>query len=168
MENIIFNRHSVRAYQEKEIESYKIERLMQAAMAAPSACNQQPWEFYIVSQKEVLKALSRCSPYAKPVQNAPLAIVPCFSLKDLRAPEFCVQDMSAAVENILLEAVELDLGAVWLGIMPVEKRIRRVQEVLDLKNGEIPFAIVSLGYPSQTESYEKEHRYCKQRIHYIT
>ena len=53
----IFERTSVRKYQNKEVEAEKIDAILRAAMAAPSAANQQPWEFYVVKNKETLAAL---------------------------------------------------------------------------------------------------------------
>ena len=79
----IFSRTSIRKYEERPVEEAKIEKLLRAAMAAPSAANQQPWEFYVVTDKEKLQALSQASQYAGPVANAPLAIVPCYNREKL-------------------------------------------------------------------------------------
>ena len=57
--NSIFHRISVRKYQAKDVEQEKIEKLLRAAMAAPSACNQQPWEFYVVTNQDVIKSTFR-------------------------------------------------------------------------------------------------------------
>ncbi len=62
--------------EKKQVEEGKIERLLRAAMAVPSAGNQQPWEFYVVTVGEQLKALSECSPYAGMLKEAPLGIAP--------------------------------------------------------------------------------------------
>ena len=101
--NPIFLRTSIRSYEARPVEPEKIRLLLQAAMAAPSACNQQPWEFYIADDKETLAKLSECSPYAGCVKHAPLAIIPC-ARRELPAPAYADIDMSAAVENLLLEA----------------------------------------------------------------
>ena len=66
----IFHRVSIRKYEAKEVEQEKIERMLKAAMAAPSACNQQPWEFYVVTDKKVIAQLSEASPYAHPAEAA--------------------------------------------------------------------------------------------------
>lgn len=60
--NAIFHRVSIRKYKEQEVEQEKIERMLRAAMAAPSACNQQPWEYYVVTNKNKIEALSKTSP----------------------------------------------------------------------------------------------------------
>ena len=84
--NSIFHRISVRKYQEKPVEAEKIERMLRAAMAAPSACNQQPWEFYVVRDKDVILQLSKASPYATCAKKAPVVFVPGFRSEG-RAPE---------------------------------------------------------------------------------
>ena len=101
----------------------KIFQILKAGMQAPSACNQQPWEFYVVKDKAVIGRLSEASPYAKCARDAPVVFVPCFRSKGI-APEYFNIDMSAAVENLLLEADELGLGAVWMGISPDEGRMK--------------------------------------------
>ena len=116
--NSIFNRRSVRKYLLKSIEPEKTEKLIRAAMQAPSAGNQQPWEFIIVREKECLEKLSEVSQYSGLVKNAPLAIVMLVNKECLKYPDYWEQDLSAAAQNILLEAVEIGLGAVWLGIAP--------------------------------------------------
>ena len=97
--NSIFHRISVRKYQAKDVEQEKIEKLLRAAMAAPSACNQQPWEFYVVTNQDVIKALSEASPYAKCAAETPVIFVPCFRSEGI-APEYFNIDLSAAVENL--------------------------------------------------------------------
>ena len=105
--NAIYIRRSVRSYKEQIVEKEKIDKLLRAAMQAPSAGNQQPWEFIVVQNKNTLEKLSHLSPYAKPVARAPLALVLLANMEGLRFPENWEQDMSAATQNILLEAVEL-------------------------------------------------------------
>ncbi len=78
-------------------------------------------------------------------------------------------DLSAAVENILLEAVHLDLGAVWLGVSPYKAREIIVRRALGIPEGLTAFAIVSFGYPKETVCDEriKEDRYDASRVHYL-
>ncbi len=147
--NAIFNRHSIRKYKDIPVESEKIKLLLTAAMSAPSACNQQPWEFYVVTDIKQLEEISKCSPFAKFVKNAPLAIIPCYKVNGLRAADFVLQDMSACTENILIEAVNLGLGAVWMGIAPIEKRQQKLISALNIPAGLLPFSIVSVGYPDE-------------------
>lgn len=108
----IFNRASVRSFDGRKVEPEKIELLMKAAMAAPSACNQQPWEFVVITDPATLGKLAECSPYAGCIRQAPLGIAVCMRTEGLPAPSYTQIDASAATENILLEAVHLGLGTV--------------------------------------------------------
>lgn len=165
----IFARHSVRKFLPTVVEDEKIEKLLRAAMAAPSAGNQQPWEFYVVRDKRIIQDLAHCSPYAGCAANAPAAIVVCSRDTKQRFPAFVPLDLSAAVENILLEAVHLDLGAVWLGVSPYKAREIIVRRALGIPEGLTAFAIVSFGYPKETVCDErlKEDRYDASRVHYL-
>ena len=162
--NSIFHRVSTRKYQEKQIEQEKVEQMLRAAMAAPSACNQQPWEFYVVTNKNTIKKLSEASPYAGCAEGAPLVFVPCYKKEGI-APDYFEIDLSAAVENLLLEADELGLGAVWMGIAPDAGRMNAVREVLDIPQTLEPFALVPCGYPAETRP--QQDRYEESRVHYI-
>lgn len=164
----IFTRASVRTYEDMPVDDDKIEKMLRAAMAAPSTGNQQPWEFYVVKDKKILEALAQCSPYATCVRNAPVAIVACCSEKRLRFKAFADIDMSACVENILLEAVTLGLGAVWLGVAPIKMRMQIVRRIMNIPEGLDPFAIVPFGYARDIRDARlKEDRFDKSRIHEI-
>ena len=163
--NSIFKRVSIRKYEEKAVEAEKIELLLKAAMAAPSACNQQPWEFYVVRNKEMIEKLSHTSPYTKLCVGAPLVLVPCYREEGLRCAQFKEIDLSASVENILLEATELGLGAVWMGVAPIEQLIASVKETLGVKEGLSPFCLIAVGYPA--EERPQQDRYDVNRVHYV-
>lgn len=162
--NTIFKRRSVRKFKEMAVENEKIELLLKAGMAAPSAGNQQPWEFYVVKDKDFLKKLAKASPYAGCIEKAPMAIVLC-ARNNISMPEYSNIDMSAAAENILLEAVELDLGAVWLGMAPIKERMERVREILALPDSLTAFAIIPIGYAF--DSREAANRFDASRVHYV-
>jgi nitroreductase len=147
--NALFTRHSVRQYADRPVEEEKIETLIKAAMAAPTAGNQQEWEFVVVTDPEVKKQAAAASPYAGCAAKAGVLIVPVGDPTTCRFPDCFDADMSAAMENILLEAVHLDLGGVWLAIAPFEDRIQNLQKALDIPENVVPFAIASIGYPAQ-------------------
>lgn len=164
--NAIFSRASVRSFDGRKVEPGKIELLMKAAMAAPSACNQQPWEFVVVTDAAILKALSECTPYAGCIGHAPLGIAVCMRTEGLRAPDYTQIDASAATENILLEAVELGLGAVWLGIAPGRGRMEAVRKVIGAPEAIQPFCLIACGYPDKPVLSASGHRYDPTRVHY--
>ncbi len=162
----IFNRRSIRKYKKKLVEKDKIYSLLKAAMQAPSAGNQQPWEFLVVQEKKNLIKLSEMSPYAQLIAEAPLAFVLFANEQRIKFPENWQQDMSAATENILLQAVELDLGAVWLGVAPLEDRMKYLKEIFDLPDNIKPFAVISIGYPDDSTKNKFIDRYDQSRIHF--
>jgi nitroreductase len=138
--------------------------MLRAAMAAPSAGNQQPWEFYVVKNDEVIRKLAATSPYAGCAVNAPMAFVACYR-KHCRMPEYAQIDTSIAVQNLLLEADELGLGAVWLGIAPLQERMDAVRNVMNLPDELEAFAIIPCGYPA--EEKKQQDRFEEARIHYM-
>ena len=163
--NSIFHRVSVRKFKNDPVKSVDVEWMMRAAMAAPSACNQQPWEFYVVRDAKVIKALSECSQYAGCAAGAPLVIVPCYRTQGLIAPEFDTIDLSIASENILLQADSLGYGAVWLAIAPNEEHMANVTNVLHLPDTLKPFCLIPVGVPA--EEHAQPNRFDPSRIHEI-
>lgn len=159
----IYDRVSIRKYQDRPIEEEKITAILKAAMQAPSARNQQPWEFYVVTNKEVLKKLSEASAYAGMTKDAPVAIVSAYR-KNCAVPEYAQIDLSIAMENLWLETASQGLGGVWLGIAPIEERMKKVEEILSMPDDLRAFAIFPLGYPA--EERKQQERFDPQRIHY--
>lgn len=161
----ILERRSIRKFKADQVEDEKLHALLEAGMAAPTAGNQREWEFIVVTDEEILQKLAVSSPHSKPTKNAPMAIVPVGSLADIRFPQNFEQDLAAACENILLEAVEQGLGAVWMGIAPEEDRMKNVSEILGLPGHIKPFAILAIGYPDETPSPRKI-IYDESKVHY--
>jgi len=159
----IFERRSIRKYSQRPVFDDRVEQLLKAAMAAPSAGNQQPWEFIIIRDRNILNDITKVHPYSQMLQEAQLAIVVCADLDKEKHSGYWIQDCSAATENILIEAKHLGLGSVWLGVYPREDRVKGIKELLNLPERVIPLSIVSLGYPA--EKKEPSNRYDKLRIH---
>jgi len=162
----IFIRRSIRKYKNQPVEKDKIDILLRAAMQAPSAGNQQPWEFIVVQERENLIKLSEASPYSKPVKDAPLAFVLLGNEEKMKFPENWQQDMGAATENILLQAVELKLGSVYLGVAPNEERENIIKKMFNLPDNMKPFCIIAIGYPAEGQENKFIDRYDEKRIHY--
>ena len=168
MDNIL-TRTSIRAYQDKPIEDEKIEQMLRAAMAAPSAGNKQPWRFIVIKDKTTLKAISDSFHTMSMAQNAPLAIVVCGDLK-ATFPEdgldYWVEDTSAATENLLLAAHSLGLGAVWCGIYPMQQRVAQLRKMLNIPKDIIPLNVVPIGYPAEQPA--PKDKWNDSEIHYET
>ena len=163
--NSIFHRTSIRNYENRPVDKEKILQILKAGMQAPSACNQQPWEFYVVTDKEKILKLSTVSPYSGCAANAPVVLVPVYRKNGLIAPDYAQIDMSIAQENIWLETDALGLGGVWFGIAPVRERMDAVHQILNLPEDVEVFSMFSLGYPA--ESKVQQDRYEECRIHFI-
>lgn len=158
MEEIVLDnilaRTSIRSYQDRPVEQDKIEKMLRAGMAAPSAVDKRPWHFVVVTDKQLLNGLAEANPNAGMAARAPLAIVVCGDkTKALtRVPDYWVQDVAAATENILLAAQGMGLGAVWTGTFPNEGRVQGVTRVLNLPEHIIPFCTIVIGYPEKYQA----------------
>ena len=161
----IFHRISVRRYEDKQVEKEKLMQILRAGMQAPSACNQQPWEFYVVTDKKKIEALSKMTPYTGCAAKAPVVLVSAYRLEGLVAPAFAQIDMSIAQENIWLETDALGLGGVWIGIAPMQDRMDLVHDILKLPENVEVFSLFALGYPA--ESRKQQDRFDESRIYFV-
>ena len=160
----IHTRRSVRAYQDNPIPEELVTKLLAAAMAAPSARNQQPWEFVVITDKSILERLPSINPFTQMALEAPLAILVCGNLKVETSPGYWVVDCSAATQNMLLCAHALGLGAVWTGTYPNEERMDGYTELLGLPEYVLPHSLVVVGYPAEIPP--PENRFNPERIHF--
>ena len=147
----ILGRRSIRVYSPGEVSQPVVTRLLEAAMAAPSAMTKDPWRFVVVRDKQTLSRLAALHPGAAMLSSAAMAIVVCGDLDAAfeRQLSYLLQDCSAAIENLLLAAHAQGLGACWVGIHPGEPLIKRVKELLSLPASFVPVAAVSLGQPGE-------------------
>lgn len=146
--NPIFARTSVRKWTKDPIEEEKILEMLKAGMASPSAMNARDWRFIVVENPQTIQALSGISPYSAFAACAPLMIA-VISTGVSPCPEYGQIDAGICIENILLEAAALQLGAVCLGVMPEEDRMAQAGSILQLKEGELCAALIPAGYPLQ-------------------
>ncbi|MBB6215924.1 nitroreductase [Anaerosolibacter carboniphilus] len=160
----ILSRKSIRKYKDIKVSDEIIEELLKAGMAAPSAGNEQPWEFIVLRDKEIMKKITEVHPYSKMLLEADVAIVVCGDESKEVYKGFWVQDCSAATENILVAVEEKGLGAVWLGVYPMEDRVDAIKEILNLPSSVIPLSILPVGYPD--EQRKPADRFDKTRIHF--
>jgi nitroreductase len=160
----ILSRRSIRKYTDRAVAEELVIELLRAAMAAPSAGNQQPWEFIVVRDRDLLESISRSQPYAGMTRDAQVAIVICADVTREKHPGFWVEDCAAATENLLLAAHMAGLGAVWLGYHPVEDRVAVIRKLFGLPETIVPFAVVPIGYPAEQPS--PADRFDPARVHY--
>lgn len=159
----ILSRRSIRRYTGEGVPDTVIEEILRAAMQAPSAGNQQPWQFVVITDRSILREVPRFHEHAKMVPDAPAAILVCGDLRREKYEGFWVQDCSAATQNILLAAHAKGLGAVWVGIFPREGRVTGFRKLLGLPDHVVPMAIVPIGFPAVRKPGEE--RFDRSRIH---
>jgi nitroreductase len=161
----IFKRVSVRQYTDEPVSPQQIEQLLRAGMQAPSAMNQQPWEFVVVDDPAQLSRIRELHPYATSLATAPVCIV-VLARQDVGLPGMYQQDLGACAENIMLEAVSQSLGCCWMGVMgnPIHEGI--FEEPLNLPASVKPFCLLAVGHPAAAK--EQTPRFDPSRIHHNT
>jgi nitroreductase len=160
----ILGRRSIRKYRQGDVDDGMVRQLLEAAMSAPSAGNEQPWHFIVIRDREILNSIPSIHPYSHMLREAPLGILICGDLKQEVYKGFWVQDCSAATENMLIAAHALGLGAVWLGFHPLVERVVAIRQMLSIPDHVVPLCIVSVGWPA--EEKPPAGRYRQDRIHY--
>ncbi|MDR1837814.1 MAG: nitroreductase family protein [Treponema sp.] len=147
----IENRRSIRKFDPgKPVTKEQLDRLLEAAMLAPSACNSRPWEFIAVTKREVLDEIARIHPYAGMCATATAAIIVVVTPQTKNGPEgYFPQDCGAATENILLQAVSLGLGTCWCGVYPRDELIASLRKLFNIREPKIPFNVIAIGTPAE-------------------
>jgi nitroreductase len=149
---VIERRYSLRDFDpSRDVAPEDVEKILRAAIRAPSAGNLQPWFFVVVREEKKKEALARAALDERFIAQAPVVVVVCVD-PDRSAVRYgrrgvnlyCLQDTAAATENMLLAAVALGLGGCWVGAFHEEEAAR----ALDLPSHLRPVAIVPLGYPA--------------------
>lgn len=154
----IITRRSVRRFSDEPVDDATVRALLGAAMQAPSAANEQPWAFVVIDDRAALDAVPSFSPYASGVREAPLGVLVCADTRSLPLPGFWVQDCSAAIENLLLAAHALGLGAVWTGVYPLEDRVAGFARHCRLPEGVVPVGFIVLGRPAERPAPQDRYR----------
>lgn len=161
----ILTRRSIRKYAADPVPDELVEELLKAAMSAPSAGNEQPWHFVVIRDRGTLERVQTFQPYSAMLNEAPVAILVCGDpeLEMERHRGFWIQDCSAAIENLLVAANAEGLGAVWLGVHPVQDWVDGMRALLGIPDHVIPLGLISIGWPA--EKKEPEDRLNPERVH---
>lgn len=164
-EEIIKTRRSIREYQDKDVSDEDILKILKAGMQAPgSRLGAEPWEFVVIKNKETLAELAEIK---HRVKTAPVAILLVANIERAFYKLHWQQDMSAAAENMLLEAVNLGLGGLWNGVAPTEDTMQKVADLFGLDNeNQKPFCVITLGYPADGWENKFMDKFDEERIHY--
>ena len=159
----IRTRRSVRKYQDRPVPEELVQKLLAAAMSAPSARNEQPWRFVVIDDRRMLADVAEINPNAQMARQAPLGIMVCGDLSLEKSPGYWVVDCAAAVENMLLAAHALGLGAVWTGVFPREERMEGLRHLVKLPKNVIAHSLVVVGYPAEQPPPQDHFR--QDRLH---
>ena len=160
----LHTRRSIRNYTEEPVSERELHALLDAAMIAPSAGNARPWQFIVVDDPELLKQVPTLNPYAGMAPMAGTGILVCGDPDAEKYKGFWVQDCSAAIQNMLLAATGLGLGAVWTGIYPVEERVTGFRRLLGLPESIVPLALIVIGHPAVEA--ERKSRFEAAKVHH--
>lgn len=166
MIDTIFKRRSIRKFTDEKIKDEDIKTLLQCAMAAPSARNMKPWDFYVIKNKEIqakLKNVSKNFDF-----NSSLIIIVCGNTSKSITKndnDFWIQDCSAAIENMMLAGTSLNIGSVWCGIYPVAERVNEIKKILQMNDEIIPLGMIHFGY--KAEEKEARTQYDESCVHYV-
>lgn len=160
----IFTRRSIRKFTGEAISDEDLRTLLKAGFQAPSAHNFQPREYIVVRDKEVIEKITAFHKYSKMLPKAGCGIIVCGDTKKQPEIGFLVEDCSASIQNILLAAHGLGLGAVWCGLYSVEKLIQSMSEILNLPEHIIPIGMVVVGV--KDEDKDEIDRYDEGKVHF--
>jgi nitroreductase len=160
----IRTRRSIHEYTTEIVSEELINKLLAAAMNAPSAGNEQPWHFVVIRERQTLDAILKFHPYSGSVKSASVAILVCGDERLEKYRGYWVQDCAAATQNLLLAAHGQGLGAVWMGVTPDQERVIGFRRLLGIPDEVTPFSLVSVGYPVERKS--PEDRYNGSRVRY--
>jgi nitroreductase len=161
MHDLIRARRSIRSYTTDPVDDDQIQTLLEAAMAAPSASNRQPWEFIVVRDATLRQSLSQVHPWAKMAASAPLVVVVCGRPDVSR---HWIEDCSAATQNLLLAVTALGLGAVWVAVYPDADRQAEARRILSIPESVQVLCLVPVGHP--TETRPRHSKYDPAKVHY--
>ena len=160
----LFSRRSIRKYTSDAVRAAAVREILEAAMSAPSAGNQQPWHFVVITQKNLLNRIPEFHPHALMCRDAQLAVLVCGDPSLEKHAGYWVQDCAAATENLLVAVHAQGLGGVWVGVYPREARVVGFRKLLNIPEQVIPFAVIPIGHPAEQKPPRSD-RYNEARIH---
>ncbi|MFH0861199.1 MAG: nitroreductase family protein [Candidatus Altiarchaeota archaeon] len=143
----IQSRRSVRAFEDREVNDSLAAKILEAGRWAPSGLNNQPWRFLMLKDPTRREAVSKCTKYGGIILAAPLCIAVYFDADSGYDRTKDVQAVGACIQNMLLEAHSLGLGAVWLG--EILNRKEKVNEMLGVGSTLELMAVLAIGFPKE-------------------
>ena len=164
IQEALLNRRSIRKYKNQKINKEDIDKILKAAMYAPSAMNLQAWQFIVIEDKDVLIETIKSIPYAEMLKQSAAAILVCGDSLVEKNESWLLQNCSAAIQNILLSAQGLGIGSCWIAIHGMNDVYKNIKAQFKLPENIVPVSLISLGYPD--EVIKAEERFKQDKIHF--
>jgi nitroreductase len=164
IQEALLNRRSIRKYKDQKISGENINKMLKAAMYAPSAMNTQTWQFVVIDDKQVIMDIFKIIPHQEMLKETAAAILVCGDASVEKNETWILQNCSAATQNILLSAYGLGIGSCWISVYGSEDTFKKIKSLFNLPENIIPFSLVSLGYPD--EEVKTEERFKEEKIHF--
>jgi nitroreductase len=169
--DVIESRRSIRDFDsERDVSAEDVEKLLKAALLAPTAGDRQPWHFSVIRDPKTKRAIARFALRQQFIANAPVMIVISGEPErsgarwgQIMADLHTVQDTSAAAMNILLAATDLGLASCWVSAF----RENEIREVLELSDSFLPLVIIPIGYPVKPPGKRPSRRSIEEVTKYI-
>jgi nitroreductase len=155
----IYTRRSVRDFTDVPVEREKIQEILKAGSWAPSGLNNQPWRFVVVRNSAKRAELARLTHYSRILEQAPVAVAVFVDRSAMYNDTKDHQAVGACLQNMLLAAHALGLGAVWLG--EILKNAEAVRESLKLSENLALMAVLAVGYPARTDQVSSRKELCE-------
>jgi nitroreductase len=156
--DLIKERRSIRSFIDKKISNENMQIILECAMSATTARNQQGFRFVIVNNKSILKRLSDELQYGKMLKDADQAVAVCYDVSDEFGEYYYKEDASAVTQNILLSSSALGIGSVWIAIQPKQEKIELLTKMFQLPKDIVPVSLIALGY-SDKPMHKKADRF---------
>ena len=145
-------RRSIRRFQQDPIPVETLKKLVDAARVAPSAANLQPLRYILVTNHDLRRKIFLALKWAgyvapkgtPPPGEEPVAYVVVLAHKDVAREDYQL-DAGAAIENLILTALEEGIGSCWLGAIDRQK----IREVLDVNDDFEIESVIALGRPNE-------------------
>jgi nitroreductase len=166
--SLLQKRRSIRKFQDKKVEAEKIDILIEAALRSPSGGAKNPWEFVVVTDKEILEKLSTAKEHGSAlIKGASLGIVVC---ADPGKQDIWIEDAAIASTIIHLAAASLELGSCWIQI---RERMHKgdesagsyIAELLSLPKNLKVLSMVAIGYPAEEKPGHEKEKLLYNKIH---
>ncbi len=161
--NAIMTRRSVRKYTSEKIKESDLEIIIRAGMQAPSAGNERPWHFVVITDRKTLDSIPKVHQYSEMLLEAQAAILVCCDLNLQTHKGYWPEECGACMQNMLLASHSLGLGSVWTGVYPNEERVSALRHMFNMPESVVPFALMPIGHPAERKP--REDRYDASRIH---